>query len=275
MVGGRAFYKMSGSGNDFVVVDARAEPAGRLAEPATIRAICARGTGVGADGIVFLEHSNEGAIKLVYRNADASPAALCGNATLCAARLAVELGAGKPAGFRIETEAGLVEARILESGLPEFDFQPVRDVRTEVPGIERAPGERQAGFAIAGVPHLVILRDEVGSVDVVSRGRDLRRHAELGSGGANVNFVAPAGLGRWEIRSYERGVEGETLACGTGAVASAVLLNAWNLASDHVTQLTPLGKELGVCLVKSSGSYLPSLSGEARLVFEGKLPADA
>ena len=89
---GRTFYKMSGSGNDFVMVDARTEPPGRLAEPEVVQRICARGTGVGADGIVFLEASDTAAIRLIYLNADGSRADLCGNATLCTTRLAIELG---------------------------------------------------------------------------------------------------------------------------------------------------------------------------------------
>src|SRR6185369_8661920 len=109
---GRPFYKMSGSGNDFVFVDARTEPRGWLGEVEVIRRVCARGTGVGADGIVFLEPSAAADIKLTYINADGSPADFCGNATLCTTRLSVELGAVDPSGFRIETDSGIVAARI-------------------------------------------------------------------------------------------------------------------------------------------------------------------
>src|SRR6185369_7306515 len=97
---GRSFYKMSGSGNDFVMIDARDAAPGRLAEPAVIERVCARGTGVGADGIVFLEASPTADIRLTYLNADGSRADLCGNATLCTTRLAVELGVGSPKGMR-------------------------------------------------------------------------------------------------------------------------------------------------------------------------------
>ncbi|MFI5229472.1 MAG: diaminopimelate epimerase, partial [Gemmatimonadales bacterium] len=96
---GRSFFKMSGSGNDFIMVDARSEPPGALADPAVIARLCARGTGVGADGIVFLERSAAAALKLTYLNSDGSPADFCGNATLCTVRLAIELGAAKPDGF--------------------------------------------------------------------------------------------------------------------------------------------------------------------------------
>jgi len=108
---GRAFFKMSGSGNDFVMVDARTDAPGWLAEPQTVQRVCARATGIGADGIVFLEPSDVAAVKLNYLNADGSPADLCGNATLCTTRLAVELGIADPSGFGIETPSGIVRAR--------------------------------------------------------------------------------------------------------------------------------------------------------------------
>src|SRR5437868_4570116 len=126
---------MSGSGNDFIVVDARVEPPGDLAEPATIQRLCARGTGVGADGIVFLEPSAVASIKLVYLNADGSRADFCGNATLCTARLAVELGIGNQAGFLIETDAGVLSTRV-DGGRPEIDLKAIDEVRPAATEIE-------------------------------------------------------------------------------------------------------------------------------------------
>ena len=157
---GRPFYKMSGSGNDFVMVDARQDPPGRLAEPGVIQQICARGTGVGADGIVFLEPSDSAAVRLTYLNADGTRADFCGNATLCTTRLATELGIGSPKGLQIETDNGLVAARIDDSR-PEIDLQPVSEVSPEAADIPAESGERRIGFAKVGVPHLVILRDDV------------------------------------------------------------------------------------------------------------------
>ena len=153
--GGREFFKMSGSGNDFVMVDARSEPPGELASPEVIGRVCARATGVGADGIVFLEKSSVADIRLTYLNSDGSRAALCGNATLCTTRLSVELGIANPAGFQIETDSGVVAARMAGS-LPEIDLPAVTDVRAVAGGISTATGERRIGFALVGVPHLVI-----------------------------------------------------------------------------------------------------------------------
>ena len=215
---GRSFYKMSGSGNDFIMVNAMAEPAGELAAAPLVQALCARGTGVGADGIVFLEPSSAADFRMVYLNSDGSRADLCGNASLCSARLASELGIVSAAEFRIQTDAGILAAR-LRGGAPEVDLQTVSEVRTALP-FRLESGERWIGFALAGVPHLGVRCDDVEGVDVLTRGRPLRFDPSLAQG-ANVNFLSPDGCGGWRIRTYERGVEGETLACGTGAVASS------------------------------------------------------
>jgi diaminopimelate epimerase len=269
---GRQFFKMSGSGNDFVFVDTRDEPAGPLTSPDVIDAICRRGTGIGADGIVFLEESDRATIGMVYLNADGSRADLCGNATLCSARLARELGVVSDEPFTIETDAGVLPARFRD-GTPEIDLQPVSDVRTDA-GIPLEHGEQRMGYTVAGVPHLVIVVEDLDAVDVVLRGRPLRRHPTLPAG-ANVNFVRPFGDGTFSYRTYERGVEAETLACGTGAVAIGVLLTAWGLARGPIRLRTRSGRELGVRLTGSSQSQTPSLSGEARIVYRaqfGELP---
>lgn len=265
---GRTFFKMSGSGNDFVMFDARAEPAGELERPEAIRAMSARGTGIGADGVVFLEPSREADLRIRYFNADGSLASLCGNATLCSSRLAVELGMVDPSGFRIETGAGVLAARIRD-GLPEIDLSPVSDISPEGP-IETRGDERRSGYLVAGVPHVTLLVPDVEAVDVVGRGRPIRQDKRLPHG-ANANFVAPAGPGRWRIRTYERGVEAETLACGTGAVASAILLTAWGEAHGPVALVTRSGRSLRVRLREADGAWYPSLSGSAAVVFTGSL----
>jgi diaminopimelate epimerase len=268
---GRPFYKMSGSGNDFVFVDARTEPRGMLGEVEVIQRVCARGTGVGADGIVFLEPSSGADIRLTYINADGSPADFCGNATLCTTRLATELGVGSPSLLRIETDSGLVSARLRE-GLPEIDLQPVTDVQTTARDIPLEAGEEAVGYALVGVPHLVIRCNDVSTVDVVGRGRPLRSHPTLPRG-ANVNFVARGQDGRWRYRTYERGVEAETLACGSGAVATGILLTACgDVPSDRPVEIeTRSGKLLRVRLERSANSWKPSLSGEGRVVYQGRL----
>lgn len=265
---GRAFFKMSGSGNDFVMVDATKAPAEELTDPRHVQAICARATGIGADGLVLLQPSAHADYRMIYLNSDGSRADLCGNATLCSARLASELGLLAAREFRVETDAGVLGGRFLAEH-PEVDLLPVVDVRINLP-FGQLPGERWIGFAVAGVPHLVVRVDDVSRVDVVGRGRPLRHDASLPSG-ANVNFVGQDGSGAWWIRTYERGVEGETLACGTGAVATAVLLAETGEATERVALTTRSGRVLQVRLSRGQDGWLPSLSGEARIVFEGRI----
>lgn len=270
---GRPFFKMSGSGNDFVMIDARTEPPGELANPDVIGKVCARATGIGADGIVFLERSSVADVRLSYLNSDGSRADLCGNATLCTTRLSVELGIGAASGFRIETDSGVVAARMVGS-LPEIDLPAVSEVRPTVDSIPTITGEDRVGFALVGVPHLVIACSDVATVDVVGRGRPLRHHPSLPFG-ANVNFVAPQPeSGRWRMRTYERGVEAETLACGSGSVATAILLSSWSdaHAPEHVVELvTSSGRSLRVRIRREGGAWYPTLRGEGRVVFHGEL----
>lgn len=265
---GREFVKMSGSGNDFVMVDARRKAPGELADPAVIDRLCARATGIGADGIVFLEPSDRADVKLVYLNRDGTLADLCGNATLCTTRLAVRLGAARPESLAIETGAGIIRARILENGNPEIDLNEVTEVRAEASGIPPEGTERRVGYAKPGIPHLVIEVPDVSQVDVVGRGRPLRYHQSLPQG-ANVNFVSGQG-DDWAIRTYERGVEGETFACGTGAIASAILIATWTGSTGPIRLRTRSGRTLQVRLERTPNGWRPSLSGEAQFVFEGR-----
>lgn len=265
------FRKMHGSGNDFVVVDARKFGASWGLAGRTIERLCARGTGVGADGLVVIRASAVADVGMLYFNSDGERADLCGNATLCVARLAGEQGMAPATGMRIETDAGVLTARLVD-GLPEVDTAPVGRVRVDA-GVEPGPGERAIGFADSGVPHIVVICDGVGDVDVASRGRQLRHHEAVLPAGANVNFLSRSGEGgaAWQIRTYERGVEGETLACGTGAVASAILLSAWGHAGDGVALRTRAGTRVHVRLRREGALWFPSLRGPAAVAFTGQV----
>ncbi len=272
MVSGRKFWKMSGSGNDFVFVDGRSEAAVEFENADVIERICARGTGVGADGLVILTAPirPDADLSLTYFNADGSLADLCGNATLCTASLASRLGAVNPAGFALETGAGVLRARIGD-GLPEFDLPEIHEADAEFEAIERLASEQRLGFATAGIPHVVIQVPDVMTCDVVARGRSVRYHGALRTG-ANVNFVSRGADGRWRIRTYERGVEGETLACGTGSVATALMLRLWGEADENIELQTASGQTLGIRTTPiDGGGWRASLRGEGRLVFEGIL----
>lgn len=265
---GRKFWKMSGSGNDFLFFDARIDPPGAFSTPEVIDRICARATGVGADGVVFIQSDATEAFRIRYFNRDGSLAELCGNASLCSARLGTELGIGNRSGFRFATDAGVISARF-NGDQPEIDLQPTSGLRPDA-GLKLEAGEQRIGFADTGVPHLVVLVDQVERVDVDGRGRQLRFDPSLADG-ANVNFVGKVDDGLWRMRTYERGVEGETLACGTGTVAAAILLEAWGL-SGLTTRLLSSSGQILTANVRHEGSEIrPSLQGEARVVFTGEL----
>jgi diaminopimelate epimerase len=272
LIVGRRFWKMSGSGNDFVVFDARSEAAGDGAweSPEAIQKLCAHGTGVGADGVVFIAEPGrvEASLAMRYYNSDGSRGAFCGNATLCVTRLAHDLGISEKGNLMLETDSGLVPARTGDGG-PEIDLPAVSDVTLDVPVIPKQPGERRIGFALAGVPHLVVRCGDVESIPVSERGRELR-WSNFRPGGANVNFVS-ARDGSWSIRTFERGVEGETLACGSGAIASAILLALWNESGNSTSLRTRSGRVLTVRSSREGDSWKPTLAGEGRIVFTGEL----
>jgi diaminopimelate epimerase len=262
---GRRFYKMSGSGNDFIVFDSRDGDTRPLESADIIRRLCDRRQGIGADGLVVIESSRSAAVLMKYFNSDGSRGAMCGNAALCVTRLAARIGLGEKDAMTIESDDGEIASRMV-GDRPEIDLGPVRGIRTGVPAVLQA-GEERIGYAIAGVPHVVVLCEDVGSVDVARRGAELRWADWTGSEGANVNFVSRSD--GWAMRTFERGVEGETLACGTGAVASAAVLRAWGLAGPETALRTRSGCMLEVGLRDEDGRVLPRLRGEGRLVFEG------
>jgi diaminopimelate epimerase len=265
---GLRFYKMSGSGNDFVVVDARQDPHEELRNPAFIQRLSARGTGVGADGLVLLAAEPRRDFRMIYYNADGSRASMCGNAALCCTRLATELGGARKGALEFETDSGLVTGRVV-GGRPEIDLAPVTVVQPDAP-VSAVAGEQKIGYAVAGVPHLAVLIDAIDRADIEGRGRTLRWAKELAPDGANANFVARSGRG-WAMRTYERGVEGETLACGTGAVASAILIEAWGLAKGPIDLQTRSGRTLTVTIRRDGDRLFPTLAGEGRIVFVGEL----
>lgn len=281
------FAKMTGSGNDFVFFDGRLVDLPTITSPEVIQAICNRHNGIGADGIVVLDPcqaddarsasssnapaAGEPAAKILYFNSDGSPADLCGNATLCSTVMSVELGFADSESMELETPAGLIVSRIT-AGEPEIDLQPVRTIASDI-SIGLAAGETRSGYAIAGIPHLVILCANAETVEIATRGPTLRRHPATGPAGANVNWVSPLPDGSWRYRTYERGVEGETLACGTGAVATAVLLSTWGMATSPVVIRTSSQRTLTVRLTRIGADLHPSLRGEGRVVFRGRIGA--
>jgi diaminopimelate epimerase len=292
---GAPFTKMTGSGNDFVVFDGREVSLEAVTQPEVIRAICDRHNGIGADGIVVLSPSSPHAVDsggregrsspllLKYFNRDGTLGELCGNATLCSTALAVRHGLAPADDVRLHTDAGPVRARVVAQE-PEIDIAPVFDIRgNHADTVPHSAEHQHVGYARVGVPHIVIVlpdQSALDAVDVGAKGRPLRQPAPTQPEGANVNWVAPLSDGRWAYRTYERGVEDETLACGTGAIAAAILLTTWGLAHGPVTLLTRSGRPLTVTLragestaATGRAAWLPSLRGEGRVVFRGTLEA--
>jgi diaminopimelate epimerase len=263
---GRPFFKMSGSGNDFVFFDNRDGANDDLATREAIGWICDRRLGVGADGIVLIDSHRSLSFGMRYFNRDGTLAEMCGNAALCSVRLASHLGIVGRETFSFDTPSGPVTGRADDSGGIQIEMVPVTEMRAEFP-LTLLPGEERAGYARVGVPHVVVLCANVSNVAVMERGREIRRLPAL-EAGANANFVSADGAG-WRIRTYERGVEQETLACGTGAVASATLLNAWGLVQGDVSLRTASGSLLRSAPARDSRP--PLLSGEGRIVFIGRL----
>ena len=271
----QTFYKMTGSGNDFVMLDGRTTSAAEW--PAErIRSLCDRRFGVGADGLVILTPEPGNHVRMDFWNCDGSQANMCGNAALCSTRLSAHLGLAPADGMRLKTGAGTFSTRCLpgteadaELRLPDFSFVPVPG------GIQGVPGETNLLLATVGVPHLVLLVENLENPELMERGRRLRFDPALGPAGANANFVGRIrveGSELWGLRTYERGVEGETLACGTGAVAAAIALAWTGRAKLPLGLVCRSGRILHITATLSGGKATDvRLSGAGSLVFTGFL----
>jgi diaminopimelate epimerase len=264
------FTKMNGAGNDFVMLDNRAGQV-RLV-PEQIAQICDRHRGVGADGVLVLEPAANGAdFRMRYYNADGGEAEMCGNGARCFARYASRV-AGPMEKLSFETPAGVIGAE-LQGDLVCLERSEPKDLRL---GITVPLPERQvaAHFVNSGVPHVVVLVDDLQGVDVRGLGSAIRRHDLFAPKGANVNFLTERGPGQIAIRTYERGVEDETLACGTGVVASALIFAAMKNVDGPIGVLVRGGNELQVGFAKAGDQFHQvTLTGPADFVFEGTIHA--
>ncbi len=266
---GTVFYKMTGSGNDFVMFDGRYAYLAELTAD-TIRAVCQRRHGVGADGVILLDPGAPAGAQFAFHfwNSDGSPGPMCGNGALCAIRLATTIELASADGeVRFATPAGIHRGRVVgnESEIVLPDCETPKPV-----AVPLAEGERSPLFCNPSVPHLVLQVDHVAPIPVADRGPSLRCHKALGAPGANVNWVSPVGDGTFRMRTYERGVEAETLSCGTGAVACALALEELGLARSPVTLWTRSGMPLVVTWeLNERGATAIMLRGEGRLVYRG------
>ena len=259
---------MNGAGNDFVLLDNRAGDL-RL-DARDIERICDRHRGVGADGLLLVETAGNGAdFKMRYYNSDGGEAEMCGNGARCFARYASRL-AGLSGRVSFETQAGVISA--------EFAGEQVR-INMGVPKDLRlkesleVPGEPLVVHSInTGVPHAIVFMEDLESVDVQRLGRAIRYHQHFSPKGTNANFVKVIDTNTIAVRTYERGVEGETLACGTGVVACALILHELNGARSPIGVEVKGGDLLQVGFDKEdSGFRNVTLTGPADFVFDGKI----
>ena len=264
------FSKMAGGGNDFVVIDNRASKIGDASDLA--RRICTRALSVGADGLILVESSARATFRMRYYNSDGSLAAFCANGTRCAARFAfLNVIAGRK--MTIETDAGLVGGEITEGGMVTLSLPPPHSFRAERP-LAVGQSTIHGSSLVVGVPHYVVfLREDLWSHDIVPLGRAIRTHRDLEpDGGANVNFVNVRDSHSIEVRTYERGVEGETLSCGSGVVASAVVSALFRKVQSPVSVLTRSGITLEVSFDMVDGhADSVRLKGDARLIYRATI----
>ena len=262
------FTKMSGAGNDFVVFDNR--DGGIPEERAElVRRVCARRVGVGADGALFVEQSEATDFRMRYYNADGGEAEMCGNGGRCISRYAYLNGmVGEKMAF--ETMAGRYRAEIVGE-LVRLEMVPPKDIRLQFE-INVDGYERTINFIHTGVPHVVVFSDRIDDIDVPQMGRKIREHEKFAPAGANANFVQVVDRGHIRIRTYERGVEDETLACGTGTVAAALVGALLKRLRSPVEAITRSGLILTVHFdLKGKKCTNVFLEGNAEVIFEGVL----
>jgi diaminopimelate epimerase len=263
-----SFTKMNGAGNDFIMLDNRD---GKLAlDSAGIARLCDRHRGVGADGVLAVESALQGAdFRMRYYNADGGEAEMCGNGARCFARFARRLGADK-AEISFETQAGIIRASFPDNEVCVAMSDP-HSFRSPV-NLQISGRIIEVHFINTGVPHVLVFTDNVEAVDISKDGAALRYHPAFAPKGANANFVQVLAQDTIVIRTYERGVEGETLACGTGVCAAALVHHLRSSAPSPVRVRVRGGDTLLVGFEGSQGGFHNvTLTGPADFVFDGMI----
>jgi diaminopimelate epimerase len=262
------FTKMDGAGNDFILIDNRAGDIHLTGRQITH--LCDRHRGIGADGILLLENPSDHAdFRMRYFNADGGEAEMCGNGARCFARFANKM-ARTEGKISFETPAGIISAE-LAGDLVTLQMTEPTDLRLSVP-LQIGAHKKIVHFINSGVPHVVVPVSQVGDIDVSREGSALRHHEAFLPKGANVNFIEKRGAHTIAVRTYERGVEDETLACGTGVVASALIFAATENVKGPIAVIARGGDELRVGFEKVDKQFRSvTLTGPAEFVFEGTI----
>lgn len=267
------FYKMSGSGNDFIIIDNRDKVVDEKNLKSFIEKICRRKMSVGADGLILVEESGLFDFKWRFFNSDGNTAEMCGNGARCVARFAYLNRITGPE-MSFETDAGIVSAKVTNHQVKVKMPDPV-DLKVDY-SIDLKNGPLFISSLNTGVPHVVIMVDSIDDIDVVNLSREMRFHKMFAPAGTNVNFIYPQQDGVIAIRTYERGVEDETLACGTGAVAGALITAKKSKIKSPVNMKTKTGQNLYVYYKAKEGLFYDVyLEGDARIIYTGELHEDA
>ncbi len=263
------FFKMSASGNDFIIIDNRdGKVYDRFKDLKDfIVKICRRHHSVGADGLILIENSKKHDFRWRFFNADSSEAEMCGNGGRCAARFAYIKGVAKEK-MSFETLAGVIKAEVDGKNV-KLQLTSPADLKLDYP-VALEDKEIFLSSVNTGVPHAVLLADDVDHMPVEELGRLVRYHKAFGEKGTNVDFVQIVDKKKVKIRTYERGVEGETYACGTGAVATGVILKAKGLMESPMNILTKGGEALKVYVDEEV-----YLEGVTQIIYVGKLHEEA
>jgi diaminopimelate epimerase len=260
---------MSASGNDFIIIDNRdGKVYDRFKDLKDfIVKICRRHHSVGADGLILIENSKKHDFRWRFFNADSSEAEMCGNGGRCAARFAYIKGVAKEK-MSFETLAGVIKAEVDGKNV-KLQLTSPADLKLDYP-VALEDKEIFLSSVNTGVPHAVLLADDVDHMPVEELGRLVRYHKAFGEKGTNVDFVQIVDKKKVKIRTYERGVEGETYACGTGAVATGVILKAKGLMESPMNILTKGGEALKVYVDEEV-----YLEGITQIIYVGKLHEEA
>ncbi|MFW5636115.1 MAG: diaminopimelate epimerase [Thermodesulfobacteriota bacterium] len=268
------FSKMSGSGNDFIIIDNREGIVDEDLLKELIVKVCARGMSVGADGLILIERSEWANFKWRFFNADGSSAEMCGNGARCAARFAFLNGiAGRRLTF--ETESGIILAELTGRRAKVQMPDPTDMIIGQEIDLEGSPVTLSR--LRVGVPHVVMKSGEMDDRTLIETGRKIRFHSDFAPEGANVNFVRRKPDGAILNRTYERGVEGETLACGTGSASAALVMAETEGEASPIRVYTKIGTRLTIHFEKTEAGeyYNLFLEGDARLIYTGELRKEA
>jgi diaminopimelate epimerase len=265
--------KMSGSGNDFILIDHRDPFLKEEGLKDLVRKVCRRRISVGADGLILIERSQKADFKWRFYNADGSEAEMCGNGGRCVARFAYLKGIAGSS-LKFETLAGILTAQVEEK---KVKLEMTKPLGLKLNESLLVDGKKQVFSSInTGVPHAVLFVEDLEGVDIVPMGRAIRFHSHFAPNGTNVNFIRLEKGSQLSIRTYERGVEDETLACGTGAVASALIAALKGFVKSPVSIKTRGGEILTVHFeIEAKEVKKVFFEGDVHIIYEAEMWEEA